>query len=207
MKRNTYILAGLLAIALGIFAICNSSSASADVKNEAKARLGHAAPDFALADENGKIHRLSDYKGKTVILEWTNQDCPYVKKHYERKTFNTMHGKLDSKNTIWLAINSTHYNTPQMSIKAKKANKLPYPILQDPDGTVGKRYGAKTTPHMFIIDPKGILAYDGAIDNSPWGEAKAPVNYVENALASILKGKAPQKASTAPYGCSVKYAK
>ena len=170
-------------------------------------KTGEMAPDFSLRDEKGVMHDLKDYRGKIVILQWTNHDCPYIQKHYARKTFTGMYAKLDPSKVVWLAVNSTHYNTPALSVKAKKVNNLPYPILQDASGAVGKLYGAKTTPHMFVIDAKGILRYAGAVDNDPYGDETSPINYVEQAVASLLEGKPPVTPSTPPYGCSVKYAK
>jgi len=206
MKQNIFSVAGILLLIGGIITVYTTTiAASSDSSSSAK--IGEAAPNFSIPDETGKIHSLPDYKGKTVILEWTNQDCPYVKKHYERKTFNAMYKKLDTSKVAWLAINSTHYNTSEMSQKAKKTNNLPYPILQDPAGKVGALYGAKTTPHMYIIDSKGLLQYSGALDNDPWGEKAAPVNYIEEALPAVMAGKSPARTSTTPYGCSVKYAK
>jgi peroxiredoxin len=166
--------------------------------------VGKPAPDFTLPDADGKKHTLSQYKGKIVVLEWTNPGCPFVKRHYTAKTFTTLAAAFGTE-VVWLAVNSTHNNKPEDSKKWAKDNGLSYPTLQDPDGKIGKTYGARTTPHMFVVDSKGVLAYAGAIDADPTGKAAAAENYVQKAVAALKEGKKPAPASTEPYGCSVKY--
>ena len=165
------------------------------------------APEFTLNTFDGKEISLSDYRGKIVVLEWFNFECPYVMHHYE--TTDTMVGlanKYKSRNVAWLAINSTSHITPQANKEFTRKYKLPFPILDDRPGRVGHAYGAKTTPHMYIISPRGNILYEGAIDNSPLGRKKEGViNYVDKALAELTAGKAVSTSESKPYGCSVKY--
>ena len=176
------------------------------------AKVGELAPDFTLKDTDGKSHRLSDYtkQGKTVVLQWFNSECPFIKLHHEKQT--TMAGLYKSfkdKNVVILSINSTHSGHANYGkdAEAKKNWKIEWPILIDADGKVGHLFGAKTTPHMFVIDKDGMLRYAGAMDNDPRNEKSASdkVNYVRLALASILDGKKVETPETKPYGCSVKY--
>jgi peroxiredoxin len=182
----------------------------ADKKEEAAetAKVGAPAPDFTLADTTGKEHSLSDFKGKTVVLEWTSQSCPYVERHYEAKTMSNTYDAVGKDEVVWLTIDSTH-NRPAEELKTwKKEEGFDYPVLADKSGEVGKLYGAKTTPHMYVIDKEGVLQYNGAIDNDPRGKKKdgEVVNYVKDAVEAVKKGETPEKAETKPYGCSVKYA-
>jgi peroxiredoxin len=171
------------------------------------ATVGQKAPDFSLVDQDGKKHNLAQYKGKTVVLEWTNPGCPFVKRHYSANTMETTSKAYADKGVVWLAINSTNTNTAADSKKFIAEEKLAYPTLLDTDGTVGKLYGAKTTPHMFVIDGTGVVRYAGAIDDDPAGKNKAPKNLVAAALDAVVAGKAPAQSSSEPYGCSVKYKK
>jgi peroxiredoxin len=171
---------------------------------------GKKAPAFTLNTFDDKEISLSDYRGKIVVLEWLNFECPYVMHHYGKAT-NTMvklANKYKSSNVVWLAINSTSHITPKANIEFTRKYKLPFPILDDRSGKVGHAYGAKTTPHMYIITPRGNIVYEGAIDNSPLGRKKEGViNYVDKALAELTAGKAVTTSNTKPYGCSVKYPK
>ena len=168
------------------------------------------APEFTLNTFDGKEISLSDYRGKTVVLEWFNFECPYVMHHYGKET-NTMVGlanKYKNSNVVWLAVNSTSHTTPAANKEFTQKYKLPFPILDDRPGKVGHAYGAETTPHMFIISPRGNILYEGAIDNSPLGRRKEGViNYVDKALEELTAGKAVTTSNTKPYGCSVKYPK
>ena len=166
--------------------------------------IGVQAPAFSLADENGAIHSLSDYRGKMVVLEWTNQECPYVMRHYRKDTMKKLAATFEGE-LVWLAVNSTRDNTPEDTKAWKRANDFQYATLQDPEGTVGHLYGAKTTPDMFVIDSEGVLRYSGAIDDDPRGRADAPKNYVSGAIQAILASTDPDPSQTRPYGCSVKY--
>ena len=164
-----------------------------------------AAPDFALSDQNGATVKLADYKGKIVVLEWTNPDCPFVKRHYRAGTMKSLAQQYGAKGVVWLAINSSHFWTATKAQTWSKEVALPYPLLDDSSGTVGKSYGAKTTPHMFIVGKDGAIAYRGAIDDDADGESESPHNYIKTALDELLSGGVVSTPETKPYGCSVKY--
>jgi len=169
------------------------------------------APPFTLSTFDGKTVNLSDYIGKTVVLEWLNFECPFVMHHYGKpKTMIKLANKYKDKNVVWLAINSTSHTTPQANKEFAENQKLPYPILDDRSGRVGHAYGAKTTPHMYIINRRGSIVYEGAIDNAPRGKTPAGqelTNHVDKALEEMTTGKAISTAKTDPYGCTVKYPK
>ena len=171
-----------------------------------KAEVGKPAPDFTLTDASGNKHTLSEYEGKTVVLEWTNQDCPYVQRHYKAETMAKTREALGGKEkVVWLAIDTTNDTTKEKLKTWKKEQGFAYPVLHDEEGKVGKTYGAKTTPHMYVIDKKGVLRYRGAIDDAPKGEKEDPTNYVKQAVSALQNGDEIAKKSTEPYGCSVKY--
>ena len=173
----------------------------------ATATIGTAAPTFTLQDQDGKPVTLGDYAGKVVVLEWTNPECPFVKRHYQAKTMVTLAKQYKPQDVVWLAINSTHDNTNAADKAWQTKQDLPYPVLNDAAGTVGHAYGAKTTPHLFIVGRDGKLAYAGGIDNDPQGDKGADkVNYVSKALDEILADKAVSTPETKSYGCSVHYA-
>ena len=178
-------------------------------REEAEDPGAKPAPPFKLSTFDGKQVSLSDYGGKTVVLEWLNFECPFVKYHYEKpKTMIQLAEKYKGKNVVWLAINSTSHTTPEANKDFAKQQKLPYPILDDRSGRVGRAYGAKTTPHMYVINRRGRIVYEGAIDNSPLGKAsggKEVINYVDKALEELTTGRRVSMAKTEPYGCSVKY--
>jgi peroxiredoxin len=214
MKKllNVSILALGLVAGAGLLAI-NAQPASAHAYAAADAaKVGDAAPAFTLKDTDGKEVKLSDYKGKIVVLEWFNPECPFVKKHHV--TFDTM-TKLakdyKDKNVVWLAINSNaegkQGSAATDNAKAKTDYKMDYPVLLDTKGETGKAYGAKTTPHMFVIDKEGKLVYAGAIDNDSSVSKLGEKNYVKNAIDEISAGKKVTDATTTSYGCAVKYAK
>ncbi|HEY0092787.1 MAG TPA: thioredoxin family protein [Archangium sp.] len=170
------------------------------------AQVGKPAPAFTLKDEAGKEHSLSQYKGKVVVLEWTNPGCPFVQRHYTADTMQKTFSGLDAKKVVWLAVDSTASNTPEKSAAWKKTEGFAYPVLQDASGTVGKAYGAKTTPHMYVIDEQGVVRYAGAIDDDPRGNKKeGTTNHVKTAVEALLGGKPVPASTTEPYGCSVKY--
>ncbi len=169
------------------------------------AAVGKPAPDWTAVDETGATHALSQYRGKAVVLEWTNPDCPFVERHYSADTMEKLAAALGAREVVWLAVNSTHYNTPDDTRKWKAEQGFAYPTLQDPDGALGHAYGARTTPHLFVIDAQGVLRYAGAIDDDPSGRSKSPKNYVGNAVEALLASGAPDPSETKPYGCSVKY--
>jgi len=170
------------------------------------------APDFNLKNYDGKEVKLADYKGKVVVLEWINRECPFVKYHYEKKsTMKELAAKYKKdKKVVWLAIDSTNFHKTENNKKFAEKNKILYPILDDRSGKIGKAYKATNTPHMFIINTDGNIAYNGAIDNAPLGKVpkdKEYVNYVDKALDELTSGKTVSIAKTKPYGCTVKYKK
>lgn len=169
------------------------------------AQVGQPAPTFTLKDETGKAHSLSEYKGKVVVLEWTNPHCPFVQRHYAAKTMQTTLSGFDAKKVVWLAVDSTSTNSPEQDAAWKKEKGFSYPMLQDQGGSVGHAYGAKTTPHMYVIDGQGVLRYEGAIDNDPRGNQKSVTNYVQTSVDALLSGKPVPESTTESYGCSVKY--
>ena len=169
--------------------------------------IGQLAPDFTLVDENGESHTLSEYRGKTVVLEWFNIPCPFVRRHYESETFEKIIAEHGQEDFVWLAIDSTWDNTPEDTIAWREGieREHPYPVLQDPDGEVGRLYKATRTPEMFVIDPEGVLQYMGAIDDKPRGPADEAENHVVAALTALAAGEGIDPTETEPYGCTVKY--
>ena len=179
----------------------------------ANAPAGKPAPAFTVTDLAGKPANLADYKGKTVVLEWTNFGCPFVQKHYRSGNMQALQKKY-AGDVVWLAVNSTSRDSSDWTEPAKLAAELkdfgaaPARYLVDEPGTVGKAYGAKTTPHMFVIDAAGKVVYNGAIDDrrsTDPADVKGARNYVAAALDEMKAGKPVSVASTTPYGCSVKY--
>jgi peroxiredoxin len=177
-------------------------------------KTGDPAPNFTVVDSNGRQQHLSDYKGKFVVLEWHNQGCPYTKKHYESGNMQQLQKEWTGKGVVWLTVISSApgmqgFVTPtQENEYLKTMHAAPTAVLMDIGGTVGHLYGAKTTPHMFIIDPHGTLIYNGAIDDhatSDKGDIPSSKNYVSAALTEAMAGKPVTDAVTRPYGCSVKY--
>lgn len=180
----------------------------------ASVKTGQAAPDFTLTDDTGTSHNLSDFKGKFVVLEWTNHGCPFVKKFYSKGDMQAMQAKYTGKDVVWLSIVSSKegaqgYLTPDGSVKLRKDQDIKATArLLDTSGKVGRTYGAKTTPHMFVINPEGTLIYQGAIDSkrSPrQSDIASAENYVASALDAAMAGKPVAKTDTQPYGCGVKY--
>ena len=174
--------------------------------------IGELAPDFTLVDETGESHTLSDYRGETVVLEWFNIPCPYVVRHYEEQTFDTIIEEMGGSDEItWLAVDTTWDNTPEDTLEWKEETEElrnhDYPVLQDPDGDVGRLYNARTTPHMFVIDEEGILQYMGGIDDDPRGreDVEDRQRYVLDALTALSAGDAVATSEAEPYGCTVKY--
>jgi peroxiredoxin len=182
----------------------------------AQVQVGKEAPDFTLTDTNGKTHHLSDYKGKYVVLEWYQPDCPFVRKHYNSGNMQALQKEYASRGVVWLSIDSSaagqegNYPPAELNQIAAKSGAIRTALLLDADGKVGHLYGAKTTPDMYIINPQGVLVYQGAIDDKPstdLGDVKSAKNYVKAALNAVMGGQTVATASTRPYGCSVKYAR
>lgn len=185
-----------------------SSSKAANVQT------GTPAPGFSATDSNGKQHSLAAYKGKTVVLEWTNHDCPYTVKHYVTGNMQGLQKSITDAGAVWLTVVSSKPGT-QGHVSGPEANKLtddrkasPTAVLLDPKGDLGRLYGASTTPHMFVIDKDGKLAYMGGIDDKPTvskADVKTARNYVREAVDALAAGKPVPVSSARPYGCTVKY--
>lgn len=169
------------------------------------ATVGRPAPDFTLTDQAGTEHRLSQYRGKVVVLEWINPRCPFVQRHYEAGTMTGLEQALPDDRVVWLAVDSSNFVRPEQSEAWRAEHSMAYPVLQDPAGTVGRRYDARTTPHMYVIDAEGTLRYAGAIDDDPRGRSEAPTNHVRRAVEALLAGADVPMQTTEPYGCTVKY--
>jgi peroxiredoxin len=180
----------------------------------AQAVVGQPAPAFSAIDTSGKAVSLADFKGRHVVLEWVNPGCPYVQKHYSSANMQGTQKDATGKGVVWLAVNSTaaehgDYKTAAAMAQWMQGQRAAATAtLMDSEGKVGRAYGARTTPHMYIVDPKGTLVYAGGIDNKPSANAAdvaTATNHVKVALVESLAGKAVSQATTRPYGCSVKY--
>ena len=175
---------------------------------------GQPAPAFRGVDVHGKAVSLADFRGKTVVLEWNNPNCPFVQKHYTSGNMQTLQQKNTAAGVVWLAINSTTESHSDYMAPAKLAGwfgeqkAAPTAIVMDPKGEIGRAYGAKVTPHMYVIDPKGTLVYAGAIDDKRSAnpaDIKTSTNHVAVALGELTAGKAVSTAATTAYGCTIKY--
>ncbi|MFM9926083.1 thioredoxin family protein [Variovorax sp. H27-G14] len=195
------------AVALGATFLMGTNAAAAPV-------VGQQAPDFVAVDTTGAKHKLSDFAGKFVVLEWTNPGCPFVRKHYGSGNMPATQKAATDKGVVWLAINSTeraatdYLKADALDAWMKSQKGSPTAVLMDEDGVIGQVYGARTTPHIFIIDPKGMLVYAGGIDSiasARVDDIKTATNYVNQALGEAFGGKPVSTASTRPYGCSIKY--
>lgn len=198
----------LFLTALAVFAFTLAAPAFAAVT------VGQPAPDFSGTDSNGKAHKLSEFKGKIVVLEWTNPGCPFVMKHYDANNMQKLQETYTGKGVVWLSINSSadgkegNQSAAAANQYMKEKGSKPTARILDPTGEIGKLYDAKTTPHMFVIDKDGVLVYDGAIDSDDSFKPEAiadATNYVSAALDALEAGKPVEKSATKPYGCSVKY--
>ncbi len=196
------------AIAIAAFIAVTVAPARAEVKT------GDAAPEFTLTDIEGKPHALSSFKGKTVVLEWVNHGCPFVKKHYESGNMQGLQKEATKAGTVWLTICSSaagkqgHMSPEDWKKETAAKGTGETAVLLDADGKVGKLYAAKTTPHLYIIDPAGKLVYQGAIDSNSSAskdDLAGATNYVRTALGELAAGKPVSNGTTKPYGCSVKY--
>ena len=174
----------------------------------ADAEIGKAAPDFTVKDINGKAVKLSDYKGKIVVLESYNLECPYVANHYNTGAMQELQGNLTAKDIVWLTVNSSYDSASQAKKEAEDKKIKATAVVHDPAGKIGKAYGFKTTPHMIVIDKEGKVAYNGAIDDKAVteGDPRAAKNYVKEAVAKLQAGEPVAVAKTKSYGCGVKYA-
>ncbi|MEA3148946.1 MAG: hypothetical protein QOI53_4622 [Verrucomicrobiota bacterium] len=201
MIKTLLITCGLLAVTAGL--------------SLAETEVGKAAPNFSLPDTNGKTHSLADLKGKYVVLEWYQPDCPFVRKHYRSGNMQALQKEYTAKGVTWLSIDSSapgeegNYPASKLNEISAQDSAARTALLLDPSGEVGRLYGAKTTPDMYVIDPSGILVYKGAIDNkrsTDLADVKTATNYVKVALEAVMAGKTVATTATQPYGCSVKYA-
>lgn len=217
-----------LAMGVALFACsCASSTSSANETPSSpasdtlgtkatpgSAKIGELAPDFSLADLDGKAHKLSDYRGKIVVLEWFNPECPFVRYAHTEGPLVSMASHAVADGIVWLAINSGAPGKQGHGVEANRAGAATYgiehPILLDETGAVGHAYDAQKTPHTFVIDAQGTLVFAGGVDNAPIGEVDGDaekIEYLANALASVQAGKPVALAEPRPYGCTVKYAK
>jgi len=213
LNRRTALFAGgavaAIALALGLTCVPGSHAAPAQ-----QARIGAPAPAFTLTDSNGKTVSLADFKGKTVVLEWTNHDCPYVRKHYGGDNMQALQKKWTGQGVVWLTLISSMPGS-QGYVSAEEANKLtrsrgaaPTAVLFDPRGEVGRAYGATVTPHMYVITGAGTLAYMGGIDDKATTrleDLKTARNYVDQALTEMAQGKPVSVTTSRAYGCTIKY--
>jgi len=179
------------------------------------AKVGEPAPNFTATDSNGKTEQLAAYKGKFVVLEWHNRGCPFTEKHYTSHNMQNLQKEWTSKGVVWFTVISSapgkqgYVTADDENAYVKQMGASPTAVLLDPSGAVGHLYDAKTTPHMFIINPDGVLIYNGAIDDKPTTDASDipnSKNYVEAALQEATSGKPVSSPTSRPYGCSVKYA-
>lgn len=175
---------------------------------------GSPAPEFSLPDTTGKVHALSGYAGQVVVLEWTNPDCPFVKKHYDSRNMQDLQSQFAARGVAWLSVCSSapgkqgHYTAADWNAILEKNDSRASALLLDPEGRTGLAYGAMTTPHLFVIDAEGRVAYNGAIDDKPSTKAADIPEarpYLAEALEAVLAGESVPVARTPPYGCSVKY--
>jgi len=202
--------------ARGFFAVAALAGMMALMPNPAAAvTVGEKAPAFTAKTADGSEVKLSDYAGKVVVLEWFNKGCPFVRKHYDSANMQTLQKEYTAKDVIWLTVNSSAegkqgYETAEEALKTVETEgAAPTHVVLDADGSIGKIYDAKTTPHMFVIDKEGTLVYAGAIDDTPsvkTEDIKTAKNYVRAALDALAAGEAIADASTKAYGCAVKYA-
>lgn len=195
-------------VCLFLFLTCSA------VHAETAAEVGKPAPDFTLSDQNGQPQSLSGYRGKIVVLEWTNHECPYVKKHYDGGNMQALQKEMTAQGIVWLSVVSSAEGKQGFTDSAaartviEQTGAAATARLLDFDGAIGKLYGAKTTPHMFVIDKDGVLAYAGAIDDAPSADPATTAqahNYVRAAVADLTAGMPVKAPVTNPYGCSVKY--
>lgn len=204
--RSAVFLAGAACLVSAAAAAADEPEAAAS----AVAEVGKPAPGFTLTDLDGKVHSLSDYAGKIIVLEWFNPDCPFVRKHHQKnKTMAGTFARFREDGIVWLAINSgapgKQGNGVERNQRAREEYGIVYPILLDEAGTVGRMYQAKTTPDMFVIDKEGTLVYAGAIDDNRSPGKLGETNYVVDCLGSLVAGEEVEPRETRSYGCSVKY--
>jgi len=196
------------------FILAVSSAALLTVVSMAQVKVGDPAPAFTAADSHGQAQKLDQYRGKYVVLEWHNHNCPFTKKQYSSGNMQGLQKEWTAKGVVWFTVISSapgadgYVTADEENAYVSQVHAAPSAVLLDPDGKLGHMYNAKTTPHMFVIDPQGKVIYEGAIDNRPTpdpDDVKGAENYVSDALLASMAGKAVNPAYTRPYGCSVKY--
>ena len=202
-------------LATGAYCVATIIMLSAGVQPAtSQARIAAAAPAFTLTDSNGRALSLADFKGKTVVLEWTNHDCPYVGKHYRGNNMQALQKKWTGQGVVWLSVISSapgldgHVSPQQANKLTAERGAAPTAVLLDPTGKVGRAYGARTTPHMYVINGEGALVYMGAIDDKPTArleDLKSARNFVDEALTETSQGKPVSVTGSRAYGCSIKY--
>lgn len=209
-RREFFAIGGagaVIALASGPLGLIRPAAAAAP-------KIGAGAPAFEAMDSNGKMHSLADFKGKTVVLEWTNHDCPYVVKHYSTGNMQALQRDAVADGIVWLSVISSapgrqgYVEGEEANRLSKKRDAAPSVVLLDPNGKVGRSYDARTTPHMYVIDAAGTLVYMGGIDDRPTtnrADIEGATNYVRAALADMAAGRPVATPVSRPYGCSVKY--
>ncbi len=211
MRQVALAVLGVLVAAAAASVVQRGLAAEPEKKPDADQPKVKKAFAFTLDDQNGKKVSLSTFRGKIVVIEWMNPDCPQSLRHYKAGTFaNTFNKyKADKKKpkVVWLAVNSNAYGTVETTKKFADEYKVPYPILDDHLGRVGRIYGIKVTPHIIVKGPDGAIVYSGAVDDDPKGDKEQPLNYVAQAIDELLEGKAVSVAETEPYGTAITYAK
>jgi peroxiredoxin len=204
MSKRTALAAAVSALALAV-----------PPSAPAQAVVGQPAPAFTAGDSNGQTRSLADFRGKVVVLEWWNHECPFVGKHYGSGNMQKLQKEWTGKGVVWLTVSSSapgkqgHVDGAKANALMKEKGGAPTAVLLDHDGSIGRSYGAKTTPHMFVIDPKGVAAYAGGIDDKPStdvADVASARNFVAAALAEVTAGRPVTVATSQPYGCGVKYA-
>jgi peroxiredoxin len=212
MKRMLTV-TSLLTITLLVAVGCGADAAQPPSPYPAPA-VGKVAPEFKAVDTYGKEHALSQYRGKWVVLEWVNHDCPYVRKHYDNNVMQALQKKYAAQGVVWLSVVSSapgkqgHFPNDKANALTKEKGAAPHALLVDAPGTVGRMYDARTTPHMFVVDPEGTLLYMGGIDDKPTARAadlKGARPHVDIALQEAMAGKPVSLPTSQPYGCNVKY--
>ncbi|MGE0046226.1 MAG: thioredoxin family protein [Hyphomonadaceae bacterium] len=210
LTRRNILLTGAIAAAAAL-----TAGALIATSADAAVETGAPAPNFTLRDAQGNTRTLAEFSGRTIVLEWTNRDCPYVRKHYNSGNMQRIQREATGDGAVWLTVLSSapgeqgYLQGPAAAAHVQAVNAAPTAFLLDPEGTMGHAYGARTTPHMFIINPEGRVVYQGAIDDRPSANPRSlegAHNYVEAALEDLAAGRAIRTAETQAYGCSVKYA-
>ena len=205
--KKTFLLSTLLIASLAFLNMTSDTERSGAV-------VGERAPDFSVVDAYGNMHSLSDFEGQYVILEWLNHDCPFVRKHYDGNNMQELQKKYTEKGVVWLSVISSapgtqgHLEPEGAQELTKEKNASPSAVLLDVDGTMGRAYDARVTPHMYIINPDGILEFNGAIDDRPTARVRdleGARNFLVEAMDALMSGEEVAVRTNTPYGCTVKY--